>query len=264
MKVLRSILFLGMLAAGWGAACGQTAPVLRFDQRLGDRLALQSRWTDETGRAVTLREAWDARQPAVVVFGYYKCAQLCSLVERGAVDALRELGPTVGRDFDFIYLSIDPTDTPEAARQERAAAARAYGRGETLRGWHYLTGQSAEIAAAARSAGFPYRYDPGSGQFAHPAGFIVVTGDGEISRYFFGVDFKPAEMAAALRTAGEGGVGTSIYNLVLECFQGGRGASRKERLIWDGLWAAVVLTLVGLGGGIAWMLRAERQTRRPA
>ncbi len=264
MKCFRLILLLLLLAAGWGAARAQTAPVLRFDQRLGEHLALDSRWTDETGDPLTLREAWDGRKPAVVVFGYYKCAQLCSLVERGAVDALRELGPTVGRDFDFIYLSIDPTDTPEAARQERAASARAYGRGETLGGWHYLTGQPADIAAAARSAGFPYRYDAGSGQFAHPAGFVVVTGDGQISRYFFGVDFKPAEMAAALRTAGEGRVGSSIFNLVLECFQGGRGASRKQRLIWDGLWASVGLTVLGLGTGIGWMLHTERSTRRTA
>lgn len=261
---LRWWIFVVFLLAGGAAAHGQTAPVLRFDPRLGSRLALDSRWVDETGHPLTLGQAWDRRKPALVVFGYYKCAQLCSLVERGAVDALRELGPTVGRDFDFIYLSIDPTDTPEAARQERAAAARAYGRGETLGGWHYLTGQKADIAAAAQSAGFPYRYDAGSGQFAHPAGFVVVTGDGTLSRYFFGVDFKPAEMAAALRTAGSGGVGDSVFNLVLECFHGGRGASRKQRLIWDGLWAAVGLTVLGLGAGIGWMLRAEGQTRRPA
>ena len=262
LRLIFGLGILGVLAATPLRA--QTPPVLSYTQRIGKQLPLDIRWTDETGRRVTLGSALGEGKPALVVFGYYKCAQLCSLVERGAVDTLRELGPTVGPDFNFIYLSIDPTDTAEASRGERAAAVRAYGRGGDLTGWHYLTADAATIQSAAAAAGFEFRYDPGSQQFAHPAGFLVVTPRGVISRYFLGVDFSPREIAGAIREARHGAVGSSVFNLVLECFQGGRGASRKERWIWDGLWAAVAATVAAVGGGIGWMLWQERRGRGTA
>jgi protein SCO1/2 len=251
------------LILSWGGAPlrAQIPPPLRYVQRIGESLPLADQWTDETGRRIPLAAALSEGKPALVVFGYYKCAQLCSLVERGAVDSLRELAPTVGRDFSLIYLSIDPSDTAEASRQERAASVRAYGRGEGLTGWHYLTADAETIRRAAAAAGFQFRYDARAQQFAHPAGFLVVTSHGVISRYFLGVDFAPRAVAAALREAGQGKIGASVFDLVVECFQGGRGASRKERLIWDGLWIAVGLTVAGLGGGIGWMLWQERRER---
>jgi len=261
----RFMVWLGLFAVVFAAPLrAQTPPLLSYVQRIGEPLPLDTGWTDETGRRVTLGSVLGEAKPAVVVFGYYKCAQLCSLVERGAVDTLRELGPTVGPDFNFVYLSIDPTDTAEASRGERAAAVRAYGRGGDLTGWHYMTADAATIQSATAAAGFEFRYDPGSQQFAHPAGFLVVTPRGVISRYFLGVDFSPREIASAIRDAQRGAVGSSVFNLVLECFQGGRGASRKERLIWSGLWAAVAATVAAVGGGIGWMLWNERRGRGPA
>lgn len=239
-------------------------PPVQFHQRLGEALPLDSVWRDESGRKVPLANALAPKQPAVVVFGYYNCPELCSIVQQGTVDSLRRLGPSVGRDFTLIDLSIDPTDTPEAARVQRAAAARAYGRGDSLAGWHYLTGTAPEIRRVAAAAGFDFRYDAPTRQFAHPAGFLIVTPRGVISRYFLGVDFNAGEVATALRAAGRGDVGPSVFNLILQCFRGGPDASPRERLIWDGLWSAVLLTVLALGGGIGWMLLDERRTRRTA
>jgi protein SCO1/2 len=258
MNVRAFLLGIGAWLGIAGAVHAQSAPILRYDQRLGRRIALDTTWTDETGRPALLSAALEPGKPALLVFGYYKCAQLCSLVERAAVDTLRQLAPSVGPDFTFIYLSVDPSDTAESSRQERAASVRAYGRGGDTHGWHYLTADAATIRRAADSAGFHYRYDPGSQQFAHPAGFVVITPSGMISRYFLGLDFKPAEVAVALREATREAAGPSVFNLVLECFQGGRGASRRQRLIWDGLWGSVGATILALGGGIGWMLWQDR------
>jgi len=252
-------LLLALVFAIPRALWAQTPPVPHYVQRVGERLPLDLPWTDEAGQNVTLRTVLGKKMPALIVFGYFKCPQLCSLVERGAVDSLRELGPSVGKDYDFIYLSIDPTDTAEDARGQRATSARAYGRADNLTGWHYLTGTPDSIRRTADAAGFQYRFDPASRQYAHPAGFLVISPDGTISRYFLGLDFQPGEIAAALRRARRGETGPTIFNLVLECFQGGRGASRKERLIWDGLWAAVALTVLAVGGGIGWMLWTEHR-----
>lgn len=238
-----------------------TLPPAQYRPHLGASLPLDSVWRDESGRNFPLGNALAPEQPAVVVFGYYNCPELCSIVQRGAVDSLRRLQPTIGKDFSLIYLSIDPTDSPEAARGQRAAAARAYGRGDSLAGWHYLTGTAPVIQRAAAAAGFEFRFDPRTRQYAHPAGFLIVTPQGVISRYFFGVDFDSKEVVDALRAAGRGRVGPSVFNLILECFHGGADASPRERLIWDGLWTGVLLTVLGLGGGIGWMLREERRRR---
>lgn len=246
----------------WLMLLALSAAVPKFEQRVGAPLPLDDVWRDETAAPASLGSCLLPGKPAVIVFGYYRCAQLCSLVERSAVDTLRELRPSVGSDFAFIYLSIDPTDAPEAAREEREAAIRAYGRGDSALGWHYLTGPPEVIARAAAAAGFEYRYDAPSRQFAHPAGFIVVTPSGMVSQYFFGLDASADAVATALRRARSGETGPSVFALLLECFHGGIGSSPRERAIWDGLWAGVGLTVAGLAGGIGWMLREERRKRR--
>ncbi|HEY3755369.1 MAG TPA: SCO family protein [Opitutaceae bacterium] len=243
---------------------GALVSLPHFEQKVGSQLPLAAVWRDEAGRPATLGSCLQPAQPAVVVFGYYRCAQLCSVIERSTVDTLRSLRPSVGRDYTFIYLSIDPTDTPEAARGERAAAIRAYGRGDSAQGWHYLTGGAEVIAETAAAAGFQYRYDAPSKQYEHPAGFLLVTPSGIVARDFFGIDAAPDALAGALRRAGEGRTGPSIFAVLIECFHGGIDSSPRERVIWDGIWAAVSLTVVGLGGFIGWMLHEERRKARTA
>jgi len=207
------------LLLAWSAAfaAGQTQ---RFEQRIGERLPLGARLVDEGGKSVPLGSYFGPR-PVLLIFGYYKCPQLCSVLERNVIDLLRELQPTVGRDFDVIYLSIDPTDGPAEARIERNSAARSYGRGNTLAGWHYLTGPEADVRPVAAAAGFEYRYDFPTRQYVHSTGFLVLTPDGMISRYFLGLDFPSADVAAGIRRAAEGKTGEPVFDLVLECFRGG-------------------------------------------
>jgi protein SCO1/2 len=257
----KTLLFFLAVATAGSRLAAQPPPA--YTQRIGAQLPLATPVVDELGRTAPLADDFGGR-PLLLIFGYYKCPQLCSVVERGVVDALRELRPTVGRDFTVAYLSIDPTDTPADARLQRATAARAYGRGDTVAGWHYLTGSALAVRAVADAAGFAYRYDPITRQYAHPSGFVVVTPQGVVSQYFLGIDFAPKAMADALERAGRGETGQPIFNLVLECFRGDFVAGTYGRLIWHVLQAAVALTLLAVFGGIGWMLRQERAARRPA
>jgi len=245
-----------MLGFGLAAvAAAQPAP-LHYDQRIGERLPLAAALVDETGTARPLGYFFGAR-PVILLFGYYKCPQLCSVLERSTLDVLHELQPTVGRDFDVIYISIDPTDQPEDARQEKAAAIKAYGRPAAAAGWHELTGSEALVRPVAAAAGFGYRYDPLTRQYAHPTGFVIITPQGRISHYFLGLDFPAADLASALRRAAQEKTGEPVFDLVLECFRGDGFTGRYGRWAWHALQGGVALTLLGLVGGIGWMLREE-------
>ena len=198
------------------------------------------------------------KRPVLLLFGYYNCPQLCSVLERSTVDTLRDLKPTVGRDFDVIYLSIDPADSPAEARRRRDEAVQIYGRPGSVAGWHYLTGRPEAVRAVADAAGFGYRYDLRSHWYMHPSGFVVVTPAGRVSRYFLGIDFPAEAAAAALRRAAAGRTGEPVFNLILECFRGDGFAGRYGPLIWRILEGAVGLTVVAVFGGIGWLLWRER------
>ncbi|HVW22555.1 MAG TPA: SCO family protein [Opitutaceae bacterium] len=256
-------LVVAALLAGAGARLGaQSPPPPTYEQRIGAQLPLGTVLRAEDGRAATLGSCF-GRQPAIVIFGYFRCPQLCSVVQQGAVDALRQIGPSVGRDFSVIYVSIDPTDSAEDARQQRTSAARLYGRGGSTEGWHYLTGTAEATGAVAAAAGFGYRYDRLTRRYVHPSGFLVATPSGIVSRYFLGLDFSRAEVADALERAGRGETGQPVYELVLECFRGDGIAGRYGKVIWRVLQAAVGTTVLTVFGGIGWMLRQERKGLRP-
>jgi protein SCO1/2 len=241
MNPRKTGLWVGALLGLTGIASRAFAQVpLVFDQRIGAALPREAPLVDESGRTAPLGSYLRGR-PLVLIFGYYKCPQLCSVVERGVVDSLRELAPSVGRQFDLVYLSIDPTDTPADARIERATAIRAYGRGDATAGWHYLTGPETAVRPVADAAGFAYRYDPRSRQYAHPSGFIVVTPAGVVSQYFLGIDFAPKALADAIARAAKGKTGPPVFALVLECFRGDFVAGPYGRIIWRVLQVAVGL-----------------------
>jgi protein SCO1/2 len=251
----RLLLFLVLPAF----AAAAPAPV-GFEQRNGEQLPLGTRLTDERGVSHSLG-AYFGTRPVVLIFNYFRCPVMCSLVSSGAIDALRAIRPSAGPDYEVVTVSIDPTDTPAMAGVWERRDVAHYGRTGAAAGWHTLVGAQAQVAALAAAAGFHYRYDPRSGQYAHPSGLIVVTPRGGISRYFMGVDYPAGDLAAALRDAGANRTGDSVFSLLFVCFQGDAPQGQYSRLIWIVLWASVAATLGGVFGGIAWMLRQERHAR---
>lgn len=254
-RILATLLVSGALAAQARAA----APQVGFEQRIGQPLPMDALFTGEDGVARPLR-AYFGDRPAVLIFDYFRCPELCSLVSSGATDALRQLEVTVGREYSVVTVSVDPTDTPQMADSRQRSEVLRYGRKGASAGWHVLVGGSAAIDALASAAGFHYRYDTRSQQYAHPSGLVVVTPKGIVSSYFLGIDYPAPGMAASIRRAAENKTGTSVFSLLFVCFQGGSPEGRYGGVIWAALATGVALTAAALFGGIAWMLRNERRS----
>jgi protein SCO1/2 len=250
-------LLAGLMSAGRAAAPGDVA----FEQRIGAQLPLGTVLTDASGRSRTLGEYLGGK-PAVLIFNYFRCPQMCSLVASGAIDSLRTLKLSAGADYEVLTVSIDPTDTPAAALVQQNQDLGRYGRPGAAAGWHTLVGAADQVGALAAAAGFRYHYDPRSRQYAHPSGILVVSPRGVVSQYYLGVDFAAPDLAAALRTAAANRTGDSVFSLLFVCFQGGAEQGQYTRIIWIVLWASVLATLAGVFGGILWMLGQERRRSR--
>jgi len=249
-----------VLSLAFAARAAAAAPEVGFEQRIGQQLPLDAVFTDGTGKALPLRSFFRDK-PVVLVFDYFRCPELCSLVASGETDALRQLEASVGKEYSVVTVSVDPTDTPVMAQAHEREDILHYGRSGSAAGWHVLVGKPRDIQALADAAGFHYRYDPGSRQYAHPSGLVVVTPKGIVSSYFMGVDFQADRMASAIRRAAANRTGSSVFSLLFVCFQGGSPEGRYGSLIWTALSVSVALTVIAVFGGIAWMLRVERRHR---
>jgi protein SCO1/2 len=190
---------------------------IRFDQNLGAQVSPELDFVDEQGRAVRLAD-YLGKKPVVLNLGYYECPMLCTLVLNGMVECLGDMRWTIGKEYTLVSVSIDPRETPALAAAKKKTYLKRYGRPEAETGWHFLTGNTNSIQTLAREIGFHYAYDPEVKQFAHPSGFVVLTPDGKIARYFFGVTFSPREVYAALNAASTKTIGSRIQDLVLLCF----------------------------------------------
>ncbi len=260
-RLLGWIAFLGGLAlTGPVTARATLRDQVGFTQNLGSTLPADLAWQTADGPPTTVTAALHG-QPGVLVFGYYDCPELCGVTADAVISALRQIEPSVGRDFRFIHVSIDPSDTPEKSRWERTGAARRYGRGESTAGWRYLTGDQSRIATLTSAAGFRFQPAADGQGFAHPSGFLILTPDGTISRYFIGIDFAPAQIAAALRQAGAGQTGSPVANFLIACLHG--GAPGQARWPWILMQCAVAGCALGLAGALFNLARNRGKNAEP-
>jgi protein SCO1/2 len=238
-------------------SASSTVPQLKqvsFRQRLGDTLPMDASFKDENGRAVTLGSYFGGTRPVILAFVYYQCPMLCTQVMNGISSALKVVPFGVGKDFDVVLISFDPRDTPAAALEKQRTHLKYWSTEDTATGWHFLTGDDANIRRVTNAAGFNYSWDERAQQFAHVSGVLVTTPTGKLSRYFYGVEYSPKELRLALVESGEGRVGSAIDELLLYCFHYDPEAGR---------YGAVVMNLIRLGGvvtltvlaGLFWLMR---------
>jgi protein SCO1/2 len=227
-----------------------------FAQRLGQKLPLDVRFTDESGRAVALGEYFGSR-PVVLAFVYYQCPMLCTQVMNGISSALKVLTFAPGKDFDIVLVSFDPRDTPEAANAKKRAHLDHWAARGTANGWHFLTGTDAAIRQVTAAAGFTYQWDARTNQFAHVSGLLVANADGTLSRYFYGVEFSPRDLRLAIVDSGQGKIGSVIDELLLYCFQYDPSHGRYGAVFMNIVRLAGVLTVCFIGGFILLMRRRE-------
>ncbi len=233
-----------------------------FSQRLGERLPLDARLTDESGREVALSEYFGKNRPVVLAFVYYQCPMLCPLVMNGISSALKVVPFTPGKDFDVVLVSFDSRDTPAAANAKKRAHLQHWAVPETADGWHFLTGTEQEIKRITSAAGFTYEWDEETQQFAHVSGLLVATPDGRLSRYFYGVEFSPKDLRLALVDSGQGLLGSVVDELLLYCFHYDPSSGRYGAVFMNIMRLGGVLT-VGLILGFVVLMRL-RESRRVA
>ena len=245
----------GMTASAVPAALRE----IGFDQHIGSRLPLDTFVRDEAGRPVPLSTYFGGR-PVILVFAYYSCPMLCSLVFNGLASAVGVLSLEPGRDFDVVTISFDPHDNATTAAAKKTAYLERYRHAGAAEGSHFLTADLASIEQLTKAAGFRYVWDASTQQFAHPTGIIVVTPDGRLARYLFGIDYGPRDLRLALVEASAGRVGTAVDSLLLYCYHYDPMTGRYGFLVLRALRVAGVATVLALGAFIAVMVRRERRT----
>jgi protein SCO1/2 len=178
------------------------------------------------------------------------------------VEGLQDIRWTIGKDYDVINVSIDPHETPDLAAAKKRSYLKRYGRDIAESGWHFLTGDSSSIQRLADEVGFRYAYDSASKQYAHPSGLVVLTPDGKISRYLFGVTFSPREIYSSLDTASSRKIGSRIQDLILLCFHYRPITGRYGNIIMTTVRLLGVATLLGLPALIVTMARQKSRSSR--
>jgi protein SCO1/2 len=189
-----------------------------IDQRLNSQLPLDVTFRDDLGRTVPLSTFFHTGKPVLLAPVYYRCPMLCSQVLNEVASALKAVSLNPGKDFEVVAFSFDPKDTVEIATAKRQTYFARYGRAGTANGWHFLTGDPANIKLLMDAVGFHYKYDPATDQYAHASGIMIVTPEGKLSKYFYGVDYSPRDIRLGLVEASHEKIGTPVDEALLFCY----------------------------------------------
>jgi len=231
-----------------------------IDQRLNEQVPLGLEFKDETGKRVQLRQYF-GRKPLVLSLVYYECPMLCTMVLNGMLRSFRAMKLDVGRDFEVVTVSFDPGDTPELAAAKKQGYIERYERQGAAGGWHFLTGEETAIRELTRAVGFRYKYDAASGQFVHASAIMVLTPDGRLSRYLYGIDYAPRDLRLALVESSAGRIGSPVDAVLLYCFHYDPSTGKYSLLIMNVIRAAGTATVAVLGAFLLVMFRRDRRKK---
>jgi protein SCO1 len=234
-----------------------------IDQHLDAQVPPDLAFRDETGQAVKLGDYF-GRKPLILDLVYYSCPMLCGESLAGLTGSMRLLKFDAGKEFDVITVSFDPRETPELAAAKKADYVKRYGRNSAASGWHFLTGPAESINALTKAVGFQYQYDARLNQFAHATAIMVLTPQGRISRYFYGVDFPPKDLRMGLVEASQGKIGNAVDQVLLYCYHYDPATGKYGAVIVNILRLAAAATILILGGFLLIMIRLDRSVPRRA
>jgi protein SCO1 len=235
-------------------------------QKLNTQVPLNLAFRDETGKAVHLGDYFGER-PAILGTVYYQCKMLCPEEIDGLVGALEMVKFNPGKDFNVIFVSIDPTETPEMAAKAKAFYVKRYGRLQTASGWHFLTGQQPEINALASAVGFGFTRVPGPDgrmtQFAHASSIELLTPAGKLSQYYLGVEYAPRDLQLGLVEASDGKIGSPVDDILTYCYRYNPMLNRHDLVIARIVQAGCLLTMLILGSYMVVNFRRDIRNGRP-
>jgi protein SCO1/2 len=264
LALLVLVFALGAARAAGQLMGGPEPPRVEWRQALGSRIPREARFTDHTGRELTLDECLGPR-PVVLLLVYYECPMLCGLVLEGAVKALRAVDFTTGTDFDVLVVSIDPEESAALAAAKRASVLTAYGLEQgapEAAAWRFLVGSAADVRALSDAVGYEYSYIPERDEWAHAAGLTVLTPEGVVSRILFGTEFAPRDLRLALVEASAGAIGSPLDQVLLRCFHYDPTRGKYGLAILTVVRALGTLTFALLALFVVRGLLRERRERR--
>jgi protein SCO1/2 len=234
-----------------------------FDQQLNAQVPLDLEFMDENAKTVKLGDYF-GKKPVILVLAYYRCPMLCTLVLNGVAQAMRDLPFTAGAEFNVVTISFDPRETPLLAAAKKKTYIASYGRPGAEDGWHFLTGKQDAIDRLTKAVGFRYVYDAKQDQFIHTSGIMILTPQGKISRYFYGIQFPSRDLRLGLVEASAEKIGSPTDQILLYCFHYDPESGKYTSSILAFVRMGGVLTLVGLVGMVWFLFRREGRKRSRA
>jgi protein SCO1/2 len=217
-----------------------------IEQHLDTQVPPDLTFRDETGKTVKLGDYF-GHKPLILNLVYYNCTMLCGEALAGLSSAMRLIKFDVGNEFDVITVSFDPRETPEMAAAKKKDYVGRYGRANAAAGWHFLTGEPESINALTKAVGFQYQYDAKTNQYAHATAIMVLTPQGRISRYFYGVDFPPKDLRMGLVEASQGKIGNAVDAVLLYCYHYNPETGKYGAMVANILRLAAVATILFMG-----------------
>lgn len=232
-------------------------------EHLGDQISIADKdsfhFTDDTGKPVHLSKYFNRGKPIILALVYYRCPNLCNFLLNGLTKSLKKLDWTIGEKFEIVNVSINPVETPDLAKAKKDAYIKDYGRPEGAAGWHFLTGNEPDIEKLAAEVGFNYRYDMNEKEYAHSAAIFILTPDGKISRYLYGIEFQQKDLRLGLLEASNGKIGTMVERLLLFCYRYDPQTRKYSVYLSKVMKAGCAGMIVIFGGYLAIFWRRERR-----
>src|SRR5262249_34490072 len=273
MRYLAAAALLGLAIPALAGPAGQpgmdvqgppeAAKDIRIVQKLDAQAPLEAESRDEAGRTVRLGDYFGDK-PVVLVLAYYRCPKLCNMVLSGLLQTFREMSFTVGQEFNVVTVSFDPRDGPDIAAAKKQSHLEKYGRAGAEHGWHFLTGEKSQIDALADAVGFRYRYVEKEDLYAHASGIMVLTPEGRVSRYFYGISYSPRDLRFGLIEASQNKIGSPADRVVLLLCLHYDVRTGTYTAVMGWVRAAGLLTVAALLGFFVWSWRRNRRLRRSA
>ncbi len=262
----KAFVFLGLITAVAGPLAAQySRPKItngvNIEQKLNAPVPLDLVFRDDTNQTVALWKYFRDK-PVVLSFVYFNCPSLCPMSLHETVTSLRRVALEPGRDYNVVVVSFDPKDTPREAELTKTKYKAQFGnRTGYDAGWHFLTGDQASISKLANATGFHYRWDDATKQFIHAGGIMVATPDGKVSRYFYGIDYAPADLRMALVDASQHKIGSPVDYVLLFCFHYDAAQGKYTLAIVNILKIAGSFTVLLLAVALYFLMRDDKNKK---
>ena len=228
-----------------------------IEQHLDGQVPPDLTFVDDSGRTVKLGDYF-GKKPLILNLVYYNCTMLCGEVLSGLTGSMKMVKFDIGNEFDVLTVSFNPNETPAIAAAKKQDYLKRYGRASAASGWHFLTGPAESINALTKAVGFQYQYDPKINQYAHATALMVLTPQGRISRYFYGVDYPPKDLRMGLVEASQGKIGNAVDQVLLYCYHYDPATGKYGAIVSNILRLGAGLTILMLGLLLFILFRLEK------